>query len=78
MYRVDTYLHTIHRSSYHTIHTYITQYGYSVGWYEFMVFVRILVFSMGSIFANIMNNLGKFGHAMSVMVLGSGITVTRP
>ncbi len=39
---------------------------------------EFLVLSMGSISANIMNNLGNFGYAMLVMVLGSGITVTRP
>jgi hypothetical protein len=36
------------------------------------------VFSMGSISAYIMNNLGKFDYAMSVMVLGSNISVTGP
>ena len=35
---------------------------------------EFMVFSMGSISANIMNYMGKSITAMSVMVLGSGIT----
>ena len=39
---------------------------------------EFMVFSMGSFSANIMNYMGKFDYTMSVMVLGSGITVTGP
>jgi hypothetical protein len=35
----------------------------------------MLFSSMGSISANIMNYLGKFDYAMSVLVLGNGITM---
>jgi hypothetical protein len=38
--------------------------------YEFTVFL------MGSISANIADNLLKIDYAVSIMVLGSGITVT--
>jgi hypothetical protein len=36
---------------------------------------EVMVFLMGPFSANIMNNLGKIDYTMSVMVLGSGITV---
>ena len=39
---------------------------------------EFMVFSMGSFSANIMNYMGKYDYTMSVMVLGSGITVTGP
>ncbi len=39
---------------------------------------EFMVFSMGSISAKIAYYLGKFDYTISVMVLGSGITVTGP
>ncbi len=42
-------------------------------WYLY----EVMVFSMGSISAKIAYYLGKYDYTMSVMVLGSGITVTN-
>jgi hypothetical protein len=39
---------------------------------------EVTVFSMGPFSANIMNYMGKLITAVSVMVLGSGITVAGP
>jgi hypothetical protein len=39
---------------------------------------EVMVFSMGPFSANIVNHLGKSITAVSIMVLGSGITVAGP
>jgi hypothetical protein len=39
---------------------------------------EVMVFSMGPFSAKIAYYLGKFDYTMSVMVMGSGITVTSP